>query len=99
MDPKNFTNATFGKAYRDGATGWDFWAFEPASVPRELELTTETVLALSRADAALGRLAGAGRQLHDPAMFVRPYMTREALASSRIEGTQASLSEVFEAEA
>ena len=56
-------------------------------------------MALSTADAALGRLAGAGRHLHDPAMFVRPYMTREALASSRIEGTQASLSDVFRADA
>ena len=28
---------------------------------------------------------------------MRPYVTREALASSRIEGTQASLSEVFQA--
>lgn len=56
-------------------------------------------MALSTADAALGRLAGAGRQLHDPAMFLRPYITREALASSRIEGTQASLSEVLQADA
>jgi Fic family protein len=99
MNPKIFTDPTFGKPYRDGSTGWDFWAFKPAAMPRELTLETETVLALSKADAALGRLAGAGRQLHDPAMFVRPYMTREALASSRIEGTQASLSEVFEADA
>jgi Fic family protein len=59
----------------------------------------ESVLALSIADGALGRLAGAGRQLRDPNLFVRPYMTREALASSRIEGTQASLSEVFQADA
>jgi Fic family protein len=44
-------------------------------------------------------LAGAGRHLPDPSVFVRPYMTREALASSRIEGTQASLSDVFKAEA
>lgn len=99
MDPKDFTNPEFGQPYQDGSTGWDFWAFKPAAIPGEIALTTETVLALSKADAALGRLAGAGRQLHDPAMFVRPYMTREALASSRIEGTQASLSEVFEAEA
>lgn len=68
-------------------------------MPRELTLELETVLALSNADAALGRLAGAGRHLHDPSMFVRPYVTREALASSRIEGTQASLSEVFQADA
>jgi Fic family protein len=68
-------------------------------MPRMLVLEPETVLALSVADSALGRLAGAGRQLHDPNMFVRPYMTREALASSRIEGTQASLTEVFQADA
>jgi Fic family protein len=46
---------------------------------------------------ALGRLAGVGRLLRDPHLLVRPYVTREALASSRIEGTQASLSEVFQA--
>lgn len=56
-------------------------------------------MALSLADAALGRLSGAGRHLRDPAMFLRPYITREALASSRIEGTQASLSEVLQADA
>ena len=32
-------------------------------------------------------------------MFLRPYITREALASSRIEGTQASLSDVLQADA
>jgi cell filamentation protein, protein adenylyltransferase len=47
----------------------------------------------------LGRLVGAGRQLPDPHIFVRPYVTREALASSRIEGTVASLPDVLQAEA
>ncbi len=54
-------------------------------------------MALSDADAALGRLAGAGRLLPAPHLLVTPYLAREALASSRIEGTQASLSDVFEA--
>ncbi len=61
--------------------------------------TTDTVLALSGADASLGRLAGAGRLLHNPHLLVSPYATREAVASSRIERTQASLSEVPEANA
>jgi Fic family protein len=56
-------------------------------------------MALSNADTALGRLAGAGRLLRDPHLLVRPYVIREALASSRIEGTQASLSDVFQAAA
>ena len=52
---------------------------------------------LSEADAALGRLAGAGRLLPDPHLLVNAYVTREAVASSRIEGTQASVTEMFDA--
>jgi Fic family protein len=82
---------------KKGLGRWGFWYFDPALMPRELDLTTDTVLALSAADTALGRLAGVGRLLRDPHLLVRPYVTREALASSRIEGTQASLSDVFRA--
>ncbi len=60
-------------------------------------LTPETVVRLSEADAALGRLAGAGRLLPDPHLLVNAYITREAVSSSRIEGTQASVTEVFDA--
>lgn len=66
-------------------------------VPRELLLTPATIMSLSDADAALGRLAGAGRLLPDPHLLVNAYITREAVASSRIEGTQASVTEVFDA--
>jgi Fic family protein len=97
MDATDFVDKTFGEPYR--APGWDYHAFKPATVPRTLDLDLETILALSVADAALGRLAGAGRNLHDPSVFLQPYITREALASSRIEGTQASLSEVLQADA
>ena len=97
MNFDDFTNSAFGKPYR--GLGWDYWAYRPAPIPRRLDFGTETVLALSAADAALGRLAGAGRHLHDPSLFLRPYITREALASSRIEGTQASLSDVLQADA
>jgi Fic family protein len=66
-------------------------------VPRELVLAPDTIMLLSDADAALGRLAGAGRLLPDPHLLVNAYITREAVASSRIEGTQASVTEVFDA--
>lgn len=56
-------------------------------------------MALSDADSSLGRLAGAGRLLPNPHILVDPYIVREAVASSRIEGTQASLSEVMQANA
>lgn len=51
------------------------------------------------AEAALGRLAGAGRLLGNPQLLIYPYLRREAVSSTRIEGTQASLSDIFDAEA
>ncbi len=64
-----------------------------------LDLSTGTVLTLSRADMALGRPAGAGRLLPNPRLLLTPYIQREAVSSSRIEGTQTLLSEVLSAEA
>jgi cell filamentation protein, protein adenylyltransferase len=96
MDPARYVSTGFGRATTGGTS---FVYFAPAPMPRRIELSLDTVMALSAADNALGRLASAGHYLKDPALFVRPYMTREALASSRIEGTRATLSEVLQAEA
>lgn len=76
-----------------------YWWFEPALMPQTILLEPETQLALSEADAALGRLSGVGGMLQEPRLLMRPYAVREALASAQIEGTQASLSDVFQAEA
>jgi Fic family protein len=96
VDPQRFQAAEFGGARKNGGS---FWHFEPRPMPRELSLSAETIMALSAADNALGRLASAGKYLKDPTLFVRPYITREAVASSRIEGTEASLSDVLQAAA
>ena len=98
VDPTDFVDPTFGAPVKTPGR-FGYWAFKPAAIPRSLVLPPETVLLLSEADRALGRLAGAGRLLPNPHLLIRPYVTREALASSRIEGTQASLSDVFDAEA
>jgi Fic family protein len=74
-------------------------AYFPRSIPRSVELTPDNLLRLADAEAALGRLAGAGRLLPDPQLLVGPYLRREAVSSTRIEGTQASLADVFDAEA
>lgn len=74
-----------------------FFTFLPAKLPRTLPLSEGVVFQLSEADRALGRLAGAGRLLPNPHLLVNAYITREAVASSRIEGTQATISDVFEA--
>lgn len=97
--PTDFQVPDFGRATRRPGDRWAFWYFLPAPIPRELTLEPATVLALSEADAALGHLHGLGHLITDPQLPVGPYITREALASSRIEGTQASLAEVLQAEA
>ena len=70
-------------------------AFMPAPLPPMLELTPKLVLALSRADAALSELSGIGRLLPNPHLLIAPYLRREAVLSSRIEGTRASLDDIL----
>lgn len=74
-------------------------AFVPPPLPPEVTLDPELVSALSEADRNLGLLAGAGEWLPNPHLLIRPFMRREAVLSSRIEGTQASVADLvlFEA--
>lgn len=96
VDLSTYVDKTFGTIEREpGPHGYSF--YQPSPLPRELDLDQATVRLLSRADRSLGRLAGSGRLLPNPHLLVQTYITSEALASSRIEGTQASLSEVLEA--
>ncbi len=53
---------------------------------------------LSRADGAIGRLDGSIQTLPNPNMFMFMYVRKEAVLSSQIEGTQASLNDVLKAE-
>lgn len=78
-----------------------YWAFVPAPLPPNLALEFDTARWLSAADHALGRLAGAAHTLPNPHLLSRTLLRREAVLSSRIEGTQASLSDLvlFEADA
>lgn len=72
-----------------------YLAFLPASLPPQLTYGADLVLALSRADTALSELAGVGRLVPNPHLLITPYMRREAVLSSRIEGTRASLSDLL----
>ncbi len=74
-------------------------AFLPDPLPPTLHWTPALTRALSDADLVLGRLAGEGRQLPNPHLLIRPFIRREAVLSSRIEGTQATLGEILASEA
>ncbi|MGH3974459.1 MAG: Fic family protein [Pseudonocardiaceae bacterium] len=96
MDPTKFIAPRWVRAVSTGGPA-AYHAFVTAPMPHEHQLTPETIMLLSEADSALGRLAGAGRLLPDPHLLVNAYITREAVASSGIEGTQASVTEIFDA--
>ncbi|ANG86588.1 Fic family protein [Microbacterium aurantiacum] len=98
MDASKFVASAFGAPTREPGNKWAFTYYLPNFVPREINLSSRVVAQLSEADAALGHLQGLGLLITDPGLLIGPYLRREALASSRIEGTQASLSDVFQAE-
>lgn len=75
-------------------------AFIPSPLPPvpEIAMDPEMWSLLSLADRALGRLDGATDALPNPDLFVFMYVRKEAVLSSQIEGTQASLIDVLEFE-
>lgn len=76
-----------------------YTAFVPDPLPPVFVWTPELIRALSDADRTIGRLAGEGGRLSNPHLLIRPFVRREAVLSSRIEGTQATLGELLAAEA
>ncbi|NDD85766.1 Fic family protein [bacterium] len=79
----------------------DCWAFVPKPLP-PVRLDLAPLLPLVEQSARmLGELSGIGRNLQNPYLLIRPLMRNEAVASSKIEGTVTTLSELFlfEAEA
>ena len=70
-------------------------AFVPAALPFKLSMSPSLVLLLDDASRAISTLAGVGETVPNPHLLARPFARREAVLSSRIEGTVASLSDVF----
>jgi len=97
MDPKAFSDESPGRLVR--VRHGDYWAFLPQPLPPPLQWTPALASELSEADRALGELAGLGRLLPNPHILIDPFMHREAVLSSQIEGTQASLYDLYAYEA
>ncbi len=76
-----------------------YTSFVPNKLPPSnpsIKLDQELLKALSDADIMLGRLDGVTQTLPNPDLFVAMYVRKEAVLSSQIEGTQASLTDLFE---
>ncbi len=94
--PEEFAPQAPGKLL---AIGGGVYAFLPDPLPPRLEWSLRLIALLDESRGALGELAGLLRQLPNPYLFIRPFIQKEAVLSSRIEGTQAGLLDVYALEA
>lgn len=100
MRPGDFTDASPGTMVAiSSVSGQQGWAYLPHPLPPAFSMDAELTSLHDRAMNALGSLNGLGQMLPNPHLLVRPFVSREALASSRIEGTRAEYDQLvlFEA--
>jgi Fic family protein len=96
MDPNQFRSRAAGQPI---LTPMGYWAFLPAPLPPDISWSTALVSALSQAERDLGKLSALVSTLPYPRFITQPFIRNEAVISSRIEGTHASLEDVFAYEA
>src|SRR5436309_601853 len=96
MDASSFTAPEAGRLVRTAQGGA---AFVPSPLPPPLQPNWKLLDRLALAERVVGTLNGIGRTLPNPHLLVHPLLHREAVLSSRIEGTEASLDDLvlFEA--
>ena len=70
-------------------------AYVPDPLPPQFALELSTVNLLADAERALGELKGVGQRLPNPHLLINPFLRREAVLSSRIEGTTAGLQQLL----
>ncbi|MBC7239607.1 MAG: Fic family protein, partial [Chloroflexi bacterium] len=68
-------------------------------LPPVIAADWELMCALSEADRSLSNLAGLGRTMPNPHLLIGPFVRREAVLSSRIEGTEADIADLYAYEA
>lgn len=95
MDPTRYSTESAGGLAEINRGDLQAAAFVPNPLPPEITWSPPLIRALSDAERALGELAGLGRNLPNPRLLIRPFMNREAVLSSRIEGTQADVADVY----
>lgn len=101
MDVERLSKSPIGHltpiAGTDPLNGREFshFAYVPAPLPAEIELTSATWKLVVAAEAALGRLDQAAQQFPQPALLRQPSLRREAQSTSALEGTYAPIETVF----
>ena len=96
MKKTDFSKNSPGKVVK---TQQGYLAFVPAPLPPKVVWSNTLIAALSKADRSLARLAQAGTAFPVPHVFVRPFIRKEAVLSSKIEGTRTSFQDLLSFEA
>ncbi len=96
MDPKNYQNSSAGKPIHHPN---GYWYFLPTNLPPELNWSSTLISTLSDAERNLAKLASQSSSSANLSWIVQPFIRREAVVSTRIEGTRASLSDLYAYEA
>jgi Fic family protein len=99
MNPERCQNNPAGRLLKIGQGETAYGAFAPDPLPPDVSLDAELVRTLSDADRALGELSGVGRTMPNPHLLMGPFVRPEAVLSSRIEGTQADIIDLYAYEA
>ena len=95
MKPEELKSKRTG-TLRKNPTG--YWSFVPNPLPPDLKFSVATIRLLSEAQRQLGELSGmvgAGRIFPNPYFLIQPAIHKEAVLSSRIEGTRSGLDDLF----
>lgn len=92
MDTQSFKNSPTGKLFK---TPQGYWSFMPNPLPPKLTWEEDLIFLLSEAERSLGNLEGIGQIMPNPHLLITPFIHKEAVLSSRIEGTQSSLSDLY----
>jgi len=95
MKPEDFSITASGKPIKSPK---GYWFFVPAPLPPTLNWTGQLVSLISEAERALAELSAIGKTFSTPNLLTRSFVRQEAVMSSRIEGTQASLEDVYQYE-
>ena len=95
MNPEDFEDSSPGRLVSIGHHEKPCFAFVPNPLPPTLQLDTKIFNGMSEAALALGELAGLGRSMANPNLLISPFIRREAVLSSRIEGTQTNIANLY----
>jgi Fic family protein len=87
-----------GKLKRNLSGDAAYESFVPSPLPPQppLELDSETVAILVKATKQIALLEGIAARIPNVSLFISMYVRKEALMSSQIEGTQATLEDIFD---